>query len=212
VLKGFIPAMREFQNFYNEMFQQGQILKTAGLDQIHPAKSGIFFARPVAETSAAQLTDAYAYRRQLSATFAKYVEYNAHHKTGKYTLEDKPELFGQWAGATINATLIDELVSQKYPAFTIDNPSVYYAKAAAAITEFSQKMATSGHQSVVEWINVAQKVGTSIYRGKVNSTQAATSTKVLRLYAVSYAESIPGFLSFYNSNFRWQYGPLEAVR
>ena len=107
---------------------------------------------------------------------------------------------------------VDQLVNQKYPAFPIDGPSILYAQEAAQITQFSHRMATSGHQDVVEWFNAAQMVGSWIYRGKTTTAQSSTNTKVIRNYAIQYAESIPGFLTFYNSAFRWQYGPLEAVR
>jgi hypothetical protein len=210
-IKGFVPAARELQDVVQEITQQAAIVKQVSLDQLHPAKSGIFFARPVAETPDSQLSDAYAYRRQLNAAVAKYVEYNAHH-TSKYKLGNNPDEYGQWAGSTINATLIDQLVHQKYPAFQIEDPSVYYAKAAAQITDYSQQMKEQGHEKVVEWIEASQKVGQDIYRGKFNNSQASTNTRILRTYAVDFAETIPGFLTFYNQNFRWQYGPLEAVR
>ena len=209
--KGFVPALTEFHNVSQEIIQQSKIAWQLTEDQLHPVKPGVWFAAPVAETSNAQLTDAYAYRRALNSALSKYIEYNAHHSQ-KYSLPQNTDKFGGWAGSTINSTLVDGLVHQKYPAFQIEDPSVYYAKASAAVAAFTHRMNTQGHLEVSAWIGAAQKIGTAIYRNKLNSTEAAAYTKRVRGYAVRFAEEIPGFLTFYNSNFRWQYGPLEAVR
>ena len=207
-IKGFIPAAREFQQLATELTQQSKIVNQVTIDQLHPAKPGVFFARPVAETDQAQLSDAYAYRRQLKTMAAQYL---APGKSGKYSLANDPEKYGQWAGHKIDSTLINELTSQKYPAFTIDNPSVFFAQQAAAITEYTQKMQNQGQPQIAEWIGAAQKVGKAIYANKISVDQEATDTRIMRNYAVRYAETVPGFMAFYNKQFRWQFGPLEGV-
>jgi hypothetical protein len=208
-LKGFIPAATEFQKLYQELTQQAKILNTVTIDQLHPARPGIFLARPVAETDTAQLSDAYAYRRQLKTMAAQYL---APGKSGKYSLANDPKTYGQWAGHKIDITLINELVNQKYPAFTIENPGVYSAQQTAAITEYGQQLQNQGQTQAAEWITAAQKVGKAIYVNKISIEQEATDTRIMRNYAVRYAETIPGFLTFYNKQFRWQFGPLEGVK
>lgn len=228
VLKGFVPLAKQFQNIAQEAggtwdsvsqlakdqfihiptlkgFQNGNV-KTAA-----EAMQQIFFAKPVAETPQASLTAAYQYRRRLQALFKADVDYNAHH-TNKVSLGDNESEFGKFAGHVINATLVEDLVHQKYPAFAIDNPSVYYDQESAAIETYRLQMSAQKRPDVVRWIDMAQTFGKGIYNGKVDSSVAAAGTNIYRLYAIRYAETIPGFLTFYNANFRWQYGPLEGVR
>ena len=129
-LKGFIPAITEFGDVYKEITQQGHIVGSLYQDQNWipkvmgghhfmdapelnglkgaaktkaEATQAIFFSHPVAETSVAQLQDAYVYRRKLNSLLSTYIQYNAHH-ADKYKLSQDKELFGQWTGSTINAT------------------------------------------------------------------------------------------------------------
>ena len=229
LLRGILPIMRQFQDLYSESTQTFKITQQLTEDQfIHnptlkgfkgkgqteaEAAQAIFFAKPVAETATAQLDQAYTYRRQLAALFKNEVDYNAHH-TNKITLGSNESEFGQYAGRVINATLVDYLTNQKYPAFQPDNPSIYYAQEAQAINSFTYRMQNEGQTEVVKWLDVAQKAGTAMYNHThgMDTASAVAATKVLRAYAVFFAETIPGFLTFYNTNFRWELGPLEAVR
>ena len=218
-LKGLIPMIRELQDVVTEgrdTFYIGrQEIRNKWQDEFgHQAGTNkidqeIFSPQVVAETQSAQLTDAYAYRDKLKSMLQTEIAWNAHHKD-KYKLGNSPD-FGVWKGRTINSTLVDELTNAKYPAFNIAEPSIYYDKANAAITEYSNQMQAQ-NPLVVSWIQDAQKYGTDIYNGKITGAGAATDTAIFRRYAIKFAETIPGFLAFYNANFKWQYGPLEAVR
>jgi len=228
-LKGILPVMKEFQDLYKESTQTFKVGRQLVSDQFiniptlkgfkskadeteAQTAQGIFYAKPVAETDSAQLNDAYQYRRKLEALFKSYVDYNAHH-TSKYKLPtNAKDIYGQWGGHTIDATLINYLTNQKYPAFPPDNPSIYYAQEAMAIDTYALQMQNQGHDEVVRWIADSQKIGTYIYNGKLDTAQAQVDTKIFRAYAIQFAETIPGFLTFYNKNFKWQYGPLEKVR
>ena len=227
-LKAILPVITTAGNLFSQTGQTLQVGRQLIADQFasnNPtiqgftgakqttagALQGIFYAKPVAEVPIAQETQAYQYRRQLKALFANEIDYNAHH-TQKYTLGKDTAVFGDWSGETINATLIDHLVHQKFPAFPEDGPQLYYDQGQQQIADYSQAMKVQGHADVVSWITEAQSVGTKMYDGNLDTAQSAKATQLFRQYAVRYAETIPGFLDFYNKNFLWQYGPLESVR
>lgn len=228
LLKGILPIIKEFQNVGTEAGQTFQVTRQAIADQFinTPALSGfggsqltkaeklqtIFYAKPAAEDADAQLDQAYQYRRKLNAFFKDQIDYNAKHTTGKITLGNQADVFGQWAGATVNATLIDELAHQKYPAFLPQDPSIYYDNESAAIDSYAQQMKAAKRTDVVNWITSAQSLGNDVYEGHLTTSQQAAYTKTYRNLAVRYAETIPGFLDFYDSNFRFQFGPIEGVR
>jgi hypothetical protein len=210
VVQGLIPIWKELNNFGRESIETGKIAGQE-IDNLGHGPGTAWMPQPVAETATAQLYDAYSYRRALSTSvLSNYVHWNAHH-SNKIKLADNPAKYGQFAGQVIDATMIDQMVNLKYPAFQIDNPSVFYAQQAQAITNYATQMRLSGRGAVTEWITDAQKYGKAIYAGKIDPGEQAVTTKILRNYAVRFAETIPGFLKFYDSNFRWQYGPLEAV-
>lgn len=232
VLRGMLPLVAEFQNLGKELKDTWNIgfRVTADQFQHNPALSGfktkaamtnaeamqqIFFAKPVAETASASATAAYQYRRQLQALFRKEVDYNAHaHSSAKLTLSNNTSEYGEFAGHVVNATLVNDLVNLKYPTFNIADPAKFYADKAADIERFSLRMSGAGRHDVVTWITYAQKVGIDIYSNAhgMDSGMAAQYTRLYRAYAIEYAETIPGFLTFYNKNFKWQFGPLQKVR
>ena len=210
-VKGFIPMVREFQNLSQETFQTLQIGEQEIKNTGHGPGS-MWMPQVVAETSTAQRYDAYVYRRQVAKALEPSVFFNAHHRSGKKTVPNDPSRYGQWAGEVVNATLVDQLTHAKYPAFQISDPAVYYAQEAATIASYQQQMVASGHKKIATWIDDAQKIGTDIYNNKIPPSSQQSYQQIYRLYAIQYAETVPGFLAFYNKNFRWQLGPLEGVR
>ena len=169
--------------------------------------------QPVAETTTSQLYDAYAYRRKLQGLYHAAVHYNASRPAAeKMRLPNDKATFGQFAGDVINATLIDELVNAKYPAYPISDSSVYYAQQQGLITSYIQHMKNSGHPDVADWVTQVPKYGKDFYSGKISGDQAKTDTQIIRNYAIKYAETVPGFLAFYDKVFRYQFGPLEGVK
>jgi hypothetical protein len=217
-IQGFIPMLRELEEYVGESKQQFTIgvqwaknltsHATGGTSKVDIARENVFQPQPVAETTEAQLTDAYLYRTQLKSMLSSYIDYNAHHTT-KYKLGTDAS-FGNFGGDAINATLVNKLVHAKYPAFAVDEPPIFYDVSNAAVGAYSDKMKAAGRPDIVEWIAESGKYYT--YSENHPGYSMAADTAVFRRYAIKYAETVPGFLNFYNQYFRYEWGPLEQVK
>ena len=212
-LKQMIPAWRELGALGTELVQQGKIVGQwqANFDAhfMHGDKNTPWDPQPVAESDQAQLFDGFKYRREVNAALATPLQWNAHHRV-KWTVP-KQAKYGPYAGQPFSSTMVDELVHAKYPAFAVSEPATYSDSQRATIAAYEFRMRSSGQTKVADWIVDAQKWALAIYNHQKNIDPAA-GTAGVRREAVGFAETIPGFLDFYNTAFRWQFGPLEAVR
>jgi hypothetical protein len=219
LLKGLIPAMREFQN----LWLQGKESLKVGIGQIQsmanstPTKAeygpgSVWDPKPVTNvTDQAGLHDAWMYRRTLLNYLEKDITWNAHH-TSKFTVPNDPSKFGEFAGQNVSSLMVDQMVHLKYSQFNPGLPTQLYDKATAAINDYSEQMRQQNRPDVVEWLTAAQKVSKWIIDNKLSEEQARVDTQVIRNYAIKYAETLPGFLKFYTDQFSWQYGPLTSVK
>jgi hypothetical protein len=218
VLQGFVPALKEFQNLYlqgRETLQtsvgQLEMMASHTPSNAQTGPGSVFMPQVVKnETDVAALHDAYAYRRVLLDYLGKDIQWNAHHKD-KYTVGTDSAKFGSFAGQPISSTMVNEMVNLKYPQFKISDPAVFYDQQIGQINTYTEQMRAQGRQDVVTWIDAAAKVAKWIYKGNLGTQASATDTKIIRNYAIQYAERVPGFLKFYNDHFLWQFGPIQAV-
>jgi hypothetical protein len=213
LLEQYIPALRELQALGTESVQQGKIVGQwqANLDAhyLHGEHDTLWNPRPVAESDQAALYDAFTYRREINAALKEPLHWNAHHRT-KWTVP-KGAFYGPYAGQPYSSYMVDELVHAKFDAFAVSEPATYSDTQRANIASYELQMRQSGRPEVADWIVNAQKWALAIYDHR-SGIDPAAGTAAVRNEAVRFAETIPGFLSFYDTAFRWQFGPLEAVR
>lgn len=223
-LKGFIPAVKNFQRLYQEVTQQQSIM-TSTMSNMYQDLKGTtqtFGAggqwnsagpRQTTLTKSAQLTQAFTMQREWYQNYQAVLDHNAktQDSTQKIRFEMDPK-WGKYAGEPITKNLIRKIIEGYYPAYSAN------AAVAAATTTASNfqdyLLNTKGaplHDYVQSFATNAHNLATGMTSNRFTAQDVINYTAGLRAQAVYIAGQDPAFYKLYAKNFSRLLGPLEKV-
>lgn len=215
----FVPLASDLHRIVNESKDQQNIISTSlrnGLDQIvNGSRASVLTARPVAETTQAQLDDAHIYRSQLLSSFEKVLDYNASvgSDTDKITWGLGPGIPEELRGQPISRTTLGQVVHDKYPAYDpLKGADYAIQKKVQAEQWLSKQAGTVNYAAYKDFYEKAQTAIAHLNKDDYPTEQAAQVQDLFRQRAIDFAEKDPAFLKFYKSTFASAFGPLTAVR
>jgi hypothetical protein len=222
-LKRFVPAVKDFQRVWGELYDQADIGWWAARNGVDAAMRDLqdnprspLNPRPAAMTPRAQQEAAFNLRTSFDTQMADALTWNKEHSKA----EDKVTFPGDplyqklgLAGKPVTRTNLGVIVQRFYPAYDPDFGAVFAAKADGQFRRFLTGYAgTDKYDQYSEFIDQAKKAAGHLRDSDYEASQAVALTQSFRDAATQYASTDAQFLKLYNAHFRYVFGPLEGVR
>lgn len=218
-LQRFLPIWNDFGQLLHDAREQAVIGRNAVENAADYAitlgapRNPLDPYRPTI-TPEAQQRQAVAMRNQAIIAWTDVLDYNLHQHSdaNKYTFPNDPRLPTSVRGKVVNRTNIGYLVKIWYPAYDPGEARRYAEQQQEKAQQYVDGLTDpTKRQQYGVFVNLANVVQGHLYRGDYDTPTAVAVMNNFRQVAANASETDPQFYKFYNSNYRWLFGPLEEV-